>query len=59
MRLLLPFYALTILAAGCDPVDRVNRPLPEKFSLKALDGTRMERASFVGHPWVLALWLPG
>jgi hypothetical protein len=46
-------------AAGCDSVDRVNRPLPESFSLKALDGTRLERDSFLGHPWVLSLWLPG
>ncbi|HVE84820.1 MAG TPA: hypothetical protein VND93_18315 [Myxococcales bacterium] len=55
----LSLLAFLFLAAGCDRVDRVNRPLPESFALKALDGRRMERASFVGRPWVMSLWLPG
>jgi hypothetical protein len=59
MRLLLLLCALAALAAGCNPLDKVNRPLPEKFNLKAMDGTRMERAAFIGHPWVLAIWVPG
>jgi hypothetical protein len=50
---------LAVAAAGCDSVDRVNRPLPEDLSLKGLDGARVDRRSFDGRAWVLSLWLPG
>ena len=59
MRPLPAILALAALAAGCDSVDRVGRPLPENLSLKSLDGARMDRASFIGRSWVLELWLPG
>ena len=55
---LLPLCALALLA-GCESVDRVNRPLPEKLALRALDGSRMERVAFLGRTWVLCPWLPG
>ncbi|HEY8211252.1 MAG TPA: hypothetical protein VIG99_27400 [Myxococcaceae bacterium] len=45
------------LAAGCDPIDRVNRPLPQHFSLQGLTG-RVERESLSGRPWVVELWVP-
>lgn len=50
---------LAVAAAGCDSVDRVQRPLPEELSLQGLDGARVDRRSFDGHAWVLWLWLPG
>ena len=55
---LLSLCALSLLA-GCQFADRVNRPLPEKLVLRALDGSRMERDAFLGRAWVLCLWLPG
>jgi hypothetical protein len=56
VRLTLALSALA-LAAGCDTIDRVNRPLPQHFSLRAPDG-RVERESLAGRPWVVALWVP-
>jgi len=50
---------LALAAAGCDPVDRINRPLPAHLSLLALDGRRLERESLAGRPWVVSLWVPG
>ena len=52
----LPLCALA-LATGCDPIDRVNRPLPQHFSVLAPDG-RVEREGLAGRPWVVELWVP-
>jgi hypothetical protein len=50
---------LLTLAAGCDTLDRVNRPLPEHFSVQAHDRGRMAREAMAGRPWVVELWVPG
>lgn len=55
-RLTFTFCALA-LAAGCDTIDRINRPLPQHFSVQTPAG-RVERESLAGRPWVVELWVP-
>lgn len=44
---------------GCQHYERPNRPLPEDFSLVREDGTLLQKDDFLGHPWVINIWLPG
>ncbi|HZH02918.1 MAG TPA: TlpA disulfide reductase family protein [Myxococcaceae bacterium] len=48
-----------MLGGGCDHYARPNEPLPESFEAQTLDGQPLHRGSFVGKPWVIALWVPG
>ncbi len=47
-----------LLLAGCQKVDRPNRPLPD-FKATRLDGTKLTRESLRGKPWLINLWVPG
>jgi hypothetical protein len=55
----LALLVASTLAAGCERVERPNRPVPESFEAKALDGTKWTRETLSGQPWVINLWVPG
>jgi thioredoxin-like negative regulator of GroEL len=50
---------LLLTLAGCEHYERPQQPLASTFQVTTLDGARMDRASFAGTPWVIAIWVPG
>lgn len=59
-RALLLSIGAALLASGCDPVARPQRPLPDHFyEARTLDGQPLTRARMAGSPWVINLWVPG
>ncbi len=50
---------LLMLLTGCDYYAKPNRPVPEQFEAKFLDGGVLDRSVLSGKPWVISIWVPG
>ncbi len=48
-----------MLVAGCEYYAKPNRPVPDSFEARYLDGTKLNAAALQGVPSVISVWVPG
>ncbi len=48
-----------MLVAGCEYYAKPNRPVPDSFEARYLDGTKLDAAALQGVPLVISVWVPG
>jgi len=51
--------ALFGTSAGCEWADHPAIPVPSSTEWRLLDGGTLRAEDLRGHPWVIALWVPG
>ncbi|HUM10177.1 MAG TPA: hypothetical protein VLT82_04410 [Myxococcaceae bacterium] len=54
-----PFVLVLLLLGAACQRSYPQRPLPDSFSARGLDGTSVTPATMRGRPWLVNLWMPG